>query len=158
MLLIAIVVAFGAHAAETANAARYDKLSHRLMCTCGCAQLLGECNHMGCPDLEKLGAQLSASIQQGDSDDAIFHLFQDQYGPTALAAPMFTRLNRFSWWVPPIVLLLGIGGVFFLVRRWRPHTVAMPAAATDPHTLVLEQRVRMETEGSLGRGNGGDFL
>jgi cytochrome c-type biogenesis protein CcmH len=60
---------------------------------------------------------------------------------------MFTRLNRFSWWVPPIVLLLGIGGVFFVVRRWRPRAVAMPAAATDPHTLVLEQRIRRETGG-----------
>ena len=23
---------------------------------------------------------------------------------------MFTRFNQFSWWVPPVVLLLGIGG------------------------------------------------
>jgi cytochrome c-type biogenesis protein CcmH len=62
---------------------------------------------------------------------------------------MFTGLNKFSWWVPPIVLLLGIGGVFFVVRRWRPRAVAMPAAASDPHTLVLEQRIRRETGGDL---------
>ena len=147
LIVVAAVVAFGAHAAETANSARFDKLSHKLMCACGCAQLLGECNHMGCPDLEKMSAQLAASIKQGNDDDTIFHAFQDEYGPTALAAPMFTRLNRFSWWVPPIVLLLGIGGVFFVVRRWRPRAVAMPAAATDPHTLVLEQRIRRETGG-----------
>ena len=24
-------------------------LNHRLMCTCGCAQVLGECDHAGCP-------------------------------------------------------------------------------------------------------------
>jgi cytochrome c-type biogenesis protein CcmH/NrfF len=147
LIVIAVIVAFGAHAAETANSARYDKLSHKLMCACGCVQLLGECNHMGCPDLEKMSAQLAASVQHGDDDSTIFHAFQDEYGPTALAAPMFTRLNRFSWWVPPIVLLLGIGGVFFVVRRWRPRAVAMPAAATDPHTLVLEQRIRRETGG-----------
>jgi cytochrome c-type biogenesis protein CcmH len=62
---------------------------------------------------------------------------------------MFTRLNRFSWWVPPIVLLLGIGGVFLVVRRWRPRTVAMPTPASDPNTLVLEQRIRRETGGDL---------
>jgi len=147
LVIIAVIVAFGAHAAETANSARYDKLSHKLMCTCGCNQVLGECNHMGCPDLEKMSAQLAASVQHGDDDTTIFHAFQDEYGPTALAAPMFTRLNRFSWWVPPIVLLLGIAGVFFIVRRWRPRTVAMPTPASDPHTLVLEQRIRRETGG-----------
>jgi cytochrome c-type biogenesis protein CcmH/NrfF len=147
LIVVATVVAFGAHAAETANSARFDKLGHRLMCTCGCNQLLGECDHVGCPDREKMNTQLIASINHGDSDDQIFHAFQDEYGPTALAAPMFTRLNRFSWWVPPIVLLLGIGGVFFVVRRWRPRTVPMPTPATDPHTLVLEQRIRQETGG-----------
>ena len=150
LIVVAAVVVFGAHAAETANGARFDKLSHKLMCSCGCNQILGECNHVGCPDSDKMRAQLAASIGKGDDDTTIFHAFQDEYGPTALAAPMFTRLNRFSWWVPPIVLLLGIGGVFFIVRRWRPRAVAMPVPATDPHTLVLEQRIRRET--------GGDFL
>ena len=149
LALVAAVVVFGAHASDTAGSPRYDKLSHRIMCTCGCNQLLGECNHVGCPDLEKMGTQLAASIDHGDSDTAIFHAFQDEYGPTALAAPMFTRLNRFSWWVPPIVLLLGIGGVFLVVRRWRPRTVAMPTPASDPNTLVLEQRIRRETGGDL---------
>jgi cytochrome c-type biogenesis protein CcmH/NrfF len=157
LLIVAAIVAFGAYAADTAASARFDKLSHKLMCTCGCNQTLGECNHMGCPNLEQEGNLLSVSIQHGDSDDQVFHAFQDQYGPTALAAPMFTRLNRFSWWVPPIVLLLGCGVVFYVVRRWRPRVVAMPAPATDPHTLVLEQRVRMETEGVLGRETGGDL-
>ena len=149
LVIVAAIVAFGAYAADTAASARFDKLSHKLMCTCGCYQTLGECNHMGCPNLEAEGNLLSTSIQQGDNDDQIFHAFQDQYGPTALAAPMFTRLNRFSWWVPPIVLLLGLGVVFIVVRRWRPRAVAMPAPATDPHTLVLEQRIRRETGGDL---------
>jgi cytochrome c-type biogenesis protein CcmH/NrfF len=149
MLLVAAIVVFGAHAADTAASARFNKISHRLMCTCGCTQTLGECNHMGCPNLDQESSLLAASIQRGDSDDQIFHAFQDQYGPIALAAPMFTRLNRFSWWVPPIVLLLGLGVVFFVVRRWRPRTVSMPAPASDPNMLVLEQQIRRETGGDL---------
>jgi cytochrome c-type biogenesis protein CcmH/NrfF len=147
VLLVAAVVAFGAHASDTANGARYQKLSHAMMCPCGCNQLLGECNHVGCPDSDKMRSQLAASIDHGDDDTTIFRAFQDQYGPTALAAPMFTGFNRFSWFVPPIVLLLGIGGVFFIVRRWRPRAVVMPTPASDPHRLVLEQRVRRETGG-----------
>ena len=147
LLLVALTVLFGAHASDTTNGARYNKLSHRIMCPCSCNELLGECNHVNCPDSDKMRAQLVASIDRNDNDTAIFHLFQDQYGPTALAAPMFTGWNRVSWFLPPAVLLLGIAGVFAVVRRWRPHTVAMPASAHDPHTLVLEQRIRRETGG-----------
>ena len=147
LAVVAAVVAFGAHASDTANGARYQKLSHKIMCPCGCNELLGECNHVGCTYSDKMRSQLAASIDHADDDTTIFRAFQDEYGPTALAAPMFTRLNQFSWWVPPIVLLLGIGGVFFVVRRWRPHAVAMPIPASNPNTLVLEQRIRRETGG-----------
>jgi cytochrome c-type biogenesis protein CcmH len=157
IVVIAALVAFGAHASDTANGPRYEKLSHAIMCPCGCNQLLGECNHVGCPDSDKMRSQLAASIDHGDDDTTIFHAFQDEYGATALAAPMFTRLNQFSWWVPPLVLVLGICGVFFVVRRWRPRAVAMPEPASDPHTLVLEQRIRMETGGNLRRETGGDL-
>ena len=64
LVLVAAVVVFGAHAADTANSPRYDKLSHKIMCTCGCNQLLGECNHVGCPNLEKMGTQLAGKRLQ----------------------------------------------------------------------------------------------
>jgi len=157
VLLVAAIVSFGAQAADTANNdttnsaaasnARFDKLGHRMMCACGCNQLLGECNHMGCPDSPKMRQELAAAISHGDDDDTIFHAFQDEYGATVLAAPMFTGLNRFSWFLPPLVLLIGIAGVFLLVRRWRPQVAAMPARSTDPRTQALEQRVRREIEG-----------
>ena len=147
VVLLVLVVAFGANAADTANGARYEKLSHSIMCPCSCNQLLGECNHVGCQYSDKMRTQLAASIDHGKDDTSIFREFQDQYGPTALAAPMFTPFNRFSWFVPPLVLLLGIAGVFAIVRRWRPQVAAMPAASTNPHTRALEERIRRETGG-----------
>src|ERR1700755_1390533 len=103
VLVVAAVVAFGAQASDTAHGARYQKLSHAMMCPCGCNQLLGECNHVGCTYSDKMRSQLAASIDHGDDDTTIFHAFQDEYGPTALAAPMFTHFNQFSWWVPPVL-------------------------------------------------------
>lgn len=144
---LACVVALGAQGADTAGSARFDKLGHRIMCPCSCNELLGECNHVGCPDSDKMRTELAASIQRGDDDTTIFRSFQDQYGPTALAAPMFTGLNRFSWFLPPLVLLLGIAGVFALVRRWRPQVAARPAPTLDPRVRALEQRIRRETGG-----------
>jgi hypothetical protein len=46
---LAIAVCFSLGATDAGS--RYNKISnHQLMCTCGCAQVLGECNHVGCPN------------------------------------------------------------------------------------------------------------
>ena len=147
-LLVILAAGFGDPASVTgaSTQARYDKLGHRIMCPCGCNELLGECNHVGCPDSDKMRTELLASIQRHDADDTIFRSFQAEYGPTALAAPMFTRFNRMSWFVPPLVLLLGIGCVLTLVRRWRPRTVPMPATPSTPGYDAMRTRIRKETE------------
>src|SRR5277367_5368939 len=125
LALVCVLIAVTAGATD--SEARFKKDSHELMCGCGCNQLLGECNHVGCPSSPVMLAQLSASIARGDSDDAIFHQFQEQYGPVVLAAPMFTRFNRVAWIVPPLILFLGIAGVLLIVRNWKMGTVPMPA-------------------------------
>ena len=124
LTLLAGVISVTAGATDAS--ARFDKDSHEMMCVCGCNQLLGECNHVGCPDSDRMRVQLASAIAKGDSDDAIFHQFQEQYGPVVLASPRFTRFNHFAWIVPPLVLLLGIGCVFLIVRNWKLRTVPMP--------------------------------
>jgi cytochrome c-type biogenesis protein CcmH len=116
------------------------------MCGCGCNQLLGECNHVGCPSSPVMLAQLSASIARGDSDDAIFHQFQEQYGPVILASPMFTRFNHFAWVMPPLVLFLGIAGVFVIVRNWKMRTVPTPPEPSTPGFAATRDRIRRETQ------------
>ena len=44
----ALAVAVASRWAQPSGS-RYNDLNHRLMCTCGCAEILGECNHVGCP-------------------------------------------------------------------------------------------------------------
>jgi cytochrome c-type biogenesis protein CcmH/NrfF len=90
--------------------------------------------------------QLSARIAKGDSDDSIFHQFQDEYGAVILAAPMFTRFNHIAWVVPPLFLLLGIGIVLLVVRNWKMRTVAMPAVPDTPGFNATRDRIRRETE------------
>ena len=142
LLCILIAVTAGA----TDSSARFNKDSHELMCGCGCSQLLGECNHVGCPVSPVMLSQLSASIARGDSDDAIFHLFQDQYGPVILASPMFTRFNHFAWVMPPLVLFLGIGCTLLIVRNWKLRTVATPAEPNTPGFAATRDRIRRETQ------------
>ncbi len=127
-------------------ASRLDKDSHQLMCTCGCNELLGECNHMDCPDSPVMLNQLMASINKGESDDTIFHQFQQQYGPVVLAAPMFTRFNHVAWIVPPLVLFLGIALTLLLVRKWKYRGYPAHSAPRTDAENELRERIRRETD------------
>jgi cytochrome c-type biogenesis protein CcmH/NrfF len=144
LALLAILIVVTAGAAD--SSARFEKDSHQLMCGCGCSQLLGECNHVGCPVAPGMLSQLSASIAKGDSDDAIFHQFQEEYGPVILASPMFTRFNHFAWIMPPLMLFLGIAGVLLIVRNWKMRTVPMPATPDTPGFTAARDRIRRETQ------------
>jgi cytochrome c-type biogenesis protein CcmH/NrfF len=144
LTLVCILVAVTAGATDAS--ARFQKDSHEMMCGCGCNQLLGECNHVGCPASPGMLNELSASIARGDSDDAIFHQFQDEYGPVVLASPMFTRFNHVAWIVPPVFLLLGIGCVLLVVRNWKMRTVPMPATPDTPGFAASRERIRRETQ------------
>ena len=147
LILIAAVITLTTGAGDPS--ARFDKLSHQLMCTCSCAQLLGECNHVGCPDSPGMLAHLKADVSQGGNDKAILVDFQTQYGATALAAPRFTAFNHLAWIAPPFLLFLGIGAVAFFVRRWRLQSAPIPARPSQFSPMEFDRvrdRIRHDTE------------
>lgn len=143
-LVVCIMAVLAMGAAD--NASRYNSIGNDLMCTCGCGQVLMQCNHLGCPALTKEGGELSALIDSGKSDNAILIAFQDEYGPTVLAAPMLTKFNMIAWIVPPAFLALGILGAVMLVRRWRRRIAARPPVEHDAGFLAMRERIRKETE------------
>ncbi|MHB8301489.1 MAG: cytochrome c-type biogenesis protein CcmH [Acidobacteriaceae bacterium] len=128
-------------------AARYNTLGHRMMCTCGCNQVLLECNHVGCTVSTQMEGELRTALDRGDSNQLILQNFVQKYGPTVLAAPTETGFNLVAWVAPVLVFLLATLGTALLIRKWRLHTVAMPnERAGDPHTDAIRAKIRRETE------------
>ena len=78
------------------------------MCTCGCGQILLECNHVGCPNSTGEIADLHAQLDAGASDAASSTSSSVKYGPIALAAPVRGGFDNVAWIVPFAFLLLGI--------------------------------------------------
>ncbi len=132
--------------AATDPTIRFDKLGHRIMCSCGCNELLLECNHVGCPLSDGMRQELKAGVDRGDSDNVILASFEEKYGPTALAAPPARGFNIVGWIMPFTVLILGIGGTALLIRKWKLRTVPMPPPSTTPHFTDIRERIRKETE------------
>jgi cytochrome c-type biogenesis protein CcmH/NrfF len=144
LVLVGLLVLLSTGSAD--RTARYSTLGHKMMCVCGCNQVLIECNHVGCQDSRQMLTELGVDVSRGDSDNAILRSFQAKYGAIALAAPMFTRFNESAWLAPPLVLFLGMGGIVVLVRKWRFHTVDMPAVSETPDFIQIRNQIRKETE------------
>jgi len=101
------------------DSARFKDLGHRMMCTCGCGQILLECNHVGCQSSTKMRDELLAAIDKGNNDDLILQGFVQNYGPTVIAAPTASGFNSIAWIMPFAVLALGIAFAVHIVRSWK---------------------------------------
>lgn len=100
---------------------RFKDLGHRMMCTCGCGQILLECNHVGCQSSDKMRDELMVALDKGDNDDLILQGFVQEYGPTVIAAPTARGFNRVAWIMPFAVLAVGIAFITWLVHAWKNH-------------------------------------
>lgn len=143
-LALCLVGVLGMGAADAG--VRFNDLTTKLMCTCGCGQTMATCNHLGCSSLARQSAELKTAIGRGDSDNTILIAFQNEYGPTVLSAPMLTRFNIIAWVVPPLFLGLGLVGAFVLVRRWRRRVAAQSPVEHSAGFEAMRERVRRETE------------
>ena len=146
LVLLAMAVTTLAGAGD--DNARFNDLGHRMMCVCGCNQILLECNHVGCKYSDRMRGELSASLDRGDSEDLTLQSFVQKYGITVLAAPTKQGFNRVAWIIPYAVLLLGLLATMLIVRAWRGRqTIPAAPSLADHATLELYRRqARQETE------------
>ncbi len=121
------------------------------MCQCGCAQLLGECDHVGCPSREQELEELSADIAAGMTDQQIFTAFAAKYGAIVLAAPTTHGFDLVAWIAPFAVFaaaLLGTicssaAGPVWPEPRHRPHRTF--PTIDDPADRERREKIRRET-------------
>ena len=144
-LALAVAVCFSLGATDAGS--RFTSLNHRLMCTCGCAEILGECNHVGCQSSGQELAELKAAIDAGKSDEEILASFAARYGATVLAAPTAHGFDLVAWIAPFAVFAAALLGTFLLIRRWGKSGGKMEAAAkaSNPATEALREQIRRET-------------
>jgi cytochrome c-type biogenesis protein CcmH/NrfF len=130
------------------DSARFGALGHKLMCVCGCNQVLLECNHVGCTYSDRMRDELAANLSRGDSDDLILQAFVQKYGSPVLIVPTMTGFNRVAWVVPYLVLLAGLGIVVFLARAWKMRPIPASGTTTNlsgAESDVLRDQARRDT-------------
>ena len=146
-LLVAAVVCFSLGATDPTE--RFNELGHKMMCTCGCGQVLLECNHVGCQTSGGMRDELTTGIAGGQNDSLILQSFVQRYGATVLAAPTTQGFDLVAWIMPFLVAALALVGTIFLVRNWAKNqpslAVAAAQSAGDPALDAMRERIRRET-------------
>lgn len=123
-----------------------EQVYTQLMCNCGCNQVLGECNHVGCPNSVPMRAEVDRYLAEGYTPDQVVAMFVDKYGPTIRSAPPGEGWFNVSAWVTPFLALgAGLVLVTLYVRRLlgrgrRQESVA----ATSPAPAETLERVESE--------------
>lgn len=136
LLCVAVFACLGA----SDEGARFTSLGHKLMCVCGCSQVLLECNHVGCTYSDRMRGELMAGIDRGENDDLALQDFVQKYGPTVLAAPTATGFNRVAWIMPFLALVLGVMTTIFIVLAWRKRpALAAPGGVLPVSGAELER-------------------
>ncbi|HZQ90479.1 MAG TPA: cytochrome c-type biogenesis protein CcmH [Terriglobales bacterium] len=135
------------------DATRFNSLGHRMICACGCNQILLECNHVGCTYSDRMRNELSTALTRGDSDDLVLQGFVQKYGATVLSAPTTTGFNRVAWIMPFAVLAAGTWLAVMFARRWQGRVVTRGAGAdlgeidiAGMDVEALRRRAREETQ------------
>ena len=129
------------------DGARFNDIGHRMMCVCGCNQVLLECNHVGCPYSDSMRNKLMAAIQRDNSDDGVLQAFVQEFGTTVLAAPTARGFDKVAWITPFAVFFAGTFTAAALIRNWRRHQPAgLSSHPSSPALDNYREQVRKETE------------
>lgn len=128
---------------------RFDKLGHNLMCTCGCGEVLLECNHVGCPTSGPMISELHTQMATALPDAGVLHWFAAKYGPVVLASPIRGGFDLVAWIVPFAVLAIGIAGIVSLVGLWHRRHIQLGMTNPVPAPAMsdsLRDRIRRDTD------------
>jgi cytochrome c-type biogenesis protein CcmH/NrfF len=126
--LVAIALALVPLHVDAQKTDRAKALGTKLMCMCGCGQILTQCNHINCPSSGPMLKELDAHVATGEADNLIIQDFVQEYGEKVLSSPPAHGFNSIAWYIPGVAFVLGLGIVVTLIRLWRQRDIARLAA------------------------------
>jgi cytochrome c-type biogenesis protein CcmH/NrfF len=144
LLPLALVLLMGADNQD----ARFQKVGGKIMCTCSCAEMLLQCDHVGCPNSDQMRSQLKAQLQKTSNDEEVLDWFRTTWGMTAVVEPRTHGFELLAWILPPAGLGLGLLLVVLVIRKWKMQPAQVAAADLNlaPDLEALRDRARRETE------------
>lgn len=130
---------------------RSKRIGKRLMCMCGCNQVLVECNHVGCSVSTAMLQKLDERVARGESDDLILQSFIQEYGQKVLSQPPSSGFGLAGWVMPFAAVLAGLIVCWVALKRMKQQPAGVAPAAPMPEvSSEFLERARRDTDEGFG--------
>src|SRR2546422_9588704 len=116
---------------------RVKEIGNRLMCVCGCNQVLLRCNHVGCTASTAMLKKLDQVAARNESVDLTVQDFVQEYGPVVLPEPPRKGFNRLAILIPGIAFVAGLA---IVLLRSEEHTSELQSRLHLVCRLLLEKK------------------
>ncbi len=120
-LLLLVLLPGYAQETETAK-----KIGKRLMCMCGCNQVLTACNHVGCTVSSQMLKKLDQRVTRNEPEDLTIQSFVQEYGESVMAEPPAKGFNLTAWLIPGFSMAIGMLIVCLIIVHWRRRKAVLP--------------------------------
>ena len=121
-----------------------NRVAKQLYCPVCPNTPLDVCETKACEDWR---AQIRDQLAEGWTDQQVIDYFVSQYGERVLAEPQRKGFTSLVWFLPLIVVLVGLGVVYEILRNWRKQKPIIAAAGPAPNIPeVIRQRIERELQ------------
>jgi cytochrome c-type biogenesis protein CcmH len=137
-ILFLSLLAVSAARGDAGRKPTLEALGNEVQCPCGCVAPLNQCPHIDCAEKAQMQAFMKKEIADGKDATTILQDMSLRYGVQVLTAPPAKGFNLAVWILPSIGLLVGLGIVVVVVRRWKRKPTHVPppsSASVDPKVL-----------------------
>lgn len=146
-LILALFLAFPAHAVEPGEMLKDPVLEHRareISKEIRCLVCRNESIDVSSADLaHDLRVLVRERLKAGDTNAEVKQYLVDRYGEFVLLEPRFSAANAFIWLAGPLALVIGLGAIFVYMRSRRPESAPSgPQKLTQAEEAALERALR----------------
>ena len=115
-----------------------NRVAKQLYCPVCPNTPLDVCETKACEDWR---AQIRDQLSEGWTDQQIIDYFVAQYGERVLAEPQRKGFTSLVWFLPLLVVLVGLGIVYEILRNWRKQKPvgAIPVSLPEIPEAVLKK-------------------
>ena len=117
-----------------------NRVAKQLYCPVCPNTPLDVCETKACEDWR---AQIRDQLSEGWTDQQIIDYFVAQFGERVLAEPQRKGFTSLVWFLPLIVVLVGLGIVYEILRNWRKQKPVLVTAESMPE---IPEAVRKKIE------------
>lgn len=97
---------------------------------------LDVCETKACQDWR---AQIRDQLSDGWSEQQVIDYFVAQYGERVLAEPQRKGFTSLVWFLPLIVVLIGLGIVYEVLKNWKRQKLVTVVASASPASSISKE-------------------